>query len=102
METLLKQIKTEMDSLMRTESAHDPSTINKPPYQSLSSSYSHSLYSKDGVEQYLNSDMKMLIETYEKCTKRLNELNEKSTLKGSSISALSLLITIITTNKLNK
>lgn len=35
------------------------------------------------LSDYQTSDMRMILETYDKCVRRVNELNERSNLKGT-------------------
>ena len=69
LEILLSKIKLEIDSLLQ----ESPSN-NK--VKSTANNFSNEF------DCYLNDDMKMLIESYEKCSRKLNDLNEKSQIKG--------------------
>ena len=64
------KIKQEIDSLLQ-ESPNANTSGGKVKTANFSSEF----------DCYLNDDMKMLIETYEKCSRKLNELNEKSQIK---------------------
>lgn len=94
LDILLKNIKVEIDSLLKepfAANSQNAETLNKSSSliiinnstsgggQPLSSSSS----STNIYDNYFNNDLKMLIETYEKCCRKLNELNEKSILKGT-------------------
>ena len=67
LELLLNTVKQEIDSLLQ-----ESPNANKSKRMSCAGEF----------DSYLNDDMKMLIESYEKCSRRINELNEKSHIKG--------------------
>jgi hypothetical protein len=71
LEILLTKIKQEIDTLLHESPTSGSSSATKGKTTSFSNEF----------DCYLNDDMKMLIETYEKCSKKLNELNEKSQIK---------------------
>ena len=66
LELLLNTVKQEIDSLL----------------QETPTSKGKRMSATNEFDTCLNDDMKMLIESYEKCSRRLNELNEKSQIKG--------------------
>jgi hypothetical protein len=72
---LLTKIKQEIDTLLHESPTSGSGSSGSSVAKSKPTSFSNEF------DCYLNDDMKMLIETYEKCAKKLNELNEKSQIK---------------------
>jgi hypothetical protein len=74
---MLSNVKAEIDNLLHDSSKNgSPSSAKTSPSPPPSPSY------KD--------DMKILIDNYETCCKKLNELNEKSQIKGKQVLQLVL------------
>jgi hypothetical protein len=93
LDVLLKGIKTEIDSLLKepvyqssssSDSGSNLVIVNNQPSLTTTTATGGSsriATTTTMYDNYFNNDMKILIETYEKCSKKVNELSEKSILK---------------------
>ena len=68
MECILNNIKADIDNLLQDVQCKSPKNQSASPTTASAASF--------------NEDVRILIEGYEKCCKKLNELNEKSQIKG--------------------